>query len=86
MKLPVFTALRIKDPLQAEKILADGHADMIAMCRALISDPELPRKAKDEIYRSLKGKIHKIYAIGDCVAPRKVQDAIREGHRVGRMI
>jgi thioredoxin reductase len=45
--LPVFTALRINDPIQAEKILADGHADMIGMCRALICDPELPRKAKE---------------------------------------
>lgn len=47
VSLPVFTALRIKDPLQAEKILADGHADMVGMCRALITDPELPRKAKE---------------------------------------
>ncbi len=47
VSLPVFTVLRIKDPLQAEKILADGHADMIGMCRALITDPELPRKAKE---------------------------------------
>jgi thioredoxin reductase len=47
VKLPVFTVLRIKDPLHAEKILAEGQADMVAMCRALICDPELPRKAKE---------------------------------------
>jgi len=45
--LPVFTALRINDPIQAEKVLADGHADMIGMCRALICDPELPNKARE---------------------------------------
>jgi hypothetical protein len=43
-------------------------------------------RAKDELYKSLRGQIRELYAIGDCVAPRKVSDAIREGHRVGRMI
>ena len=44
VKLPVFKALRIKDPLQAEKILAYGHADTVGMYRALIIDPELSKK------------------------------------------
>jgi 2,4-dienoyl-CoA reductase-like NADH-dependent reductase (Old Yellow Enzyme family) len=37
--LPVICANRVNDPLQAEKILAEGHADLIGMCRALICDP-----------------------------------------------
>jgi len=45
--LPVVCVNRINDPVQAEKILADGQADMIGMCRALICDPELPNKAKE---------------------------------------
>ncbi|MBI4317066.1 MAG: FAD-dependent oxidoreductase [Chloroflexi bacterium] len=44
--LPVIASQRINDPLLAEKILADGHADLIGMARALICDPELPNKAK----------------------------------------
>lgn len=44
--LPVVCVNRINDPLQAEKILEDGQADMIGMGRALICDPELPNKAK----------------------------------------
>ncbi|MBW2618687.1 MAG: FAD-dependent oxidoreductase, partial [Deltaproteobacteria bacterium] len=46
VKLPVFATNRINDPHLAEKILADGHADMIGMVRALICDPELPNKAR----------------------------------------
>lgn len=42
---PVFASQRINDPLIAERILAEGQADMIGMSRALICDPELPRKA-----------------------------------------
>lgn len=44
--LPVFCTNRINDPHLAEKILEDGHADMIGMVRALICDPELPVKAR----------------------------------------
>jgi 2,4-dienoyl-CoA reductase-like NADH-dependent reductase (Old Yellow Enzyme family) len=43
---PVIALGRIKDPIQAEKILADGIADMVCMTRALISDPEMPIKAQ----------------------------------------
>ena len=45
--LPVFTGGRIKDPLLAEKILADGQADMIGMTRTQIADPELANKARE---------------------------------------
>ena len=44
--LPIVAVKRINDPVQAEKILADGHADVIGMTRALIADPELPQKAR----------------------------------------
>ncbi|WP_141335350.1 FAD-dependent oxidoreductase [Paenibacillus sp. tmac-D7] len=45
IKLPVIAFGRINDPVQAEKILADGQADLIGMARPLIADPELPNKA-----------------------------------------
>ncbi len=45
-KLPVMTVLRIKDPIHAERILADGQADMVGMGRATLCDPELVRKAE----------------------------------------
>jgi mycofactocin system FadH/OYE family oxidoreductase 2 len=47
MKLPVFCTGRINDPVMAEKVLAAGQADMIGMCRALICDPYLPKKAQE---------------------------------------
>jgi mycofactocin system FadH/OYE family oxidoreductase 2 len=45
IKLPVFCTGRINDPVMAEKVLANGQADMIGMCRGLICDPFLPKKA-----------------------------------------
>ncbi|MBI4507056.1 MAG: FAD-dependent oxidoreductase [Chloroflexi bacterium] len=47
LRVPVMAAGRIVDPAQAEQVLAEGHADMVTMTRALIADPELPRKARE---------------------------------------
>jgi mycofactocin system FadH/OYE family oxidoreductase 2 len=44
---PIIAVGRINDPVQAEQVLAEGHADMVAMARALIADPEWPNKAKE---------------------------------------
>lgn len=46
ISLPIAIATRIKDPLHAEAILAEGHVDLVGMNRALIADPDLPRKAR----------------------------------------
>ncbi|MEQ9257889.1 MAG: FAD-dependent oxidoreductase, partial [Roseovarius sp.] len=43
---PVFVAGRINQPQIAEAVLAAGQADMCGMTRALISDPEMPAKAR----------------------------------------
>ena len=40
----------------------------------------------DQLYFDLKGRVKEIYRAGDCVAPRKTDMAIVEGHRVGRKI
>ncbi|MFO8009395.1 MAG: FAD-dependent oxidoreductase [Dehalococcoidia bacterium] len=42
--IPVITAGRINDPYLAEDILASGKADMAAMARGLVADPDLPNK------------------------------------------
>jgi 2,4-dienoyl-CoA reductase-like NADH-dependent reductase (Old Yellow Enzyme family) len=57
--LPVFTVGGIKDAALAEEILAAGKADMVAMTRAQIADPEFANKARegseDEIYHCIRG-------------------------------
>jgi len=45
--IPVFCAGRIVDPVKAEDILAKNQADMVAMTRACLCDPELPMKAQE---------------------------------------
>jgi thioredoxin reductase len=43
-------------------------------------------RVEDSLYFALKGKVKELYRIGDCVAPRKIDMAILEGHKVGRLL
>jgi len=47
LQTPVIIAGKIRSPRHAEKILAEGKADMIGLCRALLCDPDWPVKAKE---------------------------------------
>lgn len=47
VSIPVVSVGRYDTPGLAERVLADGHADFISMGRALIADPDLPRKAAE---------------------------------------
>ncbi len=44
---PLIATSRIVDPVEAERLIAGGRCDATGMTRALITDPELPRKARE---------------------------------------
>lgn len=47
VRLPVIGVGRIKDPIQAERVLQEGHADLVGIVRAQIADPEFARKSRE---------------------------------------
>ena len=47
LSIPILVAGRINQPQIAERILSSGQADMCGMTRALISDPDMPNKARN---------------------------------------
>jgi 2,4-dienoyl-CoA reductase-like NADH-dependent reductase (Old Yellow Enzyme family)/thioredoxin reductase len=51
--VPVIVVGRIKDPIMAEKIIQEGKADLVAMGRAMLADPELVKKVS-------KGKVEEV--------------------------
>jgi len=68
VNVPVMATGRIVDPVQADRIIAEGQADLCIMNRALIADPHLPNKAKahqlDDIRQCMgynEGCIDRIY-------------------------
>jgi NADPH-dependent 2,4-dienoyl-CoA reductase/sulfur reductase-like enzyme len=42
--------------------------------------------AENSLYHALKGHVPELYAVGDCVAPRRLNHAIHEGYAVARRI
>ena len=66
--VPVIAVGRIHDPVRAERILADGRADFIAMGRPLLADPDLPRKL-------LSGRAHRIRK---CISCENCIDAMEQ--------
>jgi 2,4-dienoyl-CoA reductase (NADPH2) len=55
VSVPVIASNRINHPRIGEEILRHGEADMVAMARGLLADPDLPEKARtgkaDQIFR-----------------------------------
>ncbi len=47
VKIPVVAAGRMGDPAEIEQVLADGWADMVALGRPLVADPDLPNKMRE---------------------------------------
>ena len=48
LSIPLITSNRINMPETAEKVLAEGDADMISMARPFLADPEWVNKAEQE--------------------------------------
>ena len=47
VRVPVIASNRITDPFTAERVLREGLADMVALGRVLIADPDWPKKARE---------------------------------------
>lgn len=46
VSIPVMTVNRIKDPVMADRLIRDGKADLVAMGRAHLADPDIVGKAR----------------------------------------
>lgn len=58
---PVVTVGALGDPELMESIIAEGRADIVALARPLLADPELPNKLK-------AGQVEKIFPCLRCMA------------------
>ncbi|MDQ2984259.1 MAG: FAD-dependent oxidoreductase [Actinomycetota bacterium] len=61
---PLLTTSRIVDIEAADRLIADGRADAVGMTRALITDPELPTKART----GRTGEIIRCIGCNACIA------------------
>lgn len=76
VQVPVICVGRIYEPRVAESILADKKADMVALGRALLADPDWPKKSFS----------NKIEDIAPCVGDVKCLLQVVTGNPIGCMI
>jgi len=76
VNIPVLTAGRITDPFHAERIITDKQADMVAMTRANICDPELVAK----IINNKVKQIRPCVGANTCIANRYIGKPINCMH------
>jgi 2,4-dienoyl-CoA reductase-like NADH-dependent reductase (Old Yellow Enzyme family)/NADPH-dependent 2,4-dienoyl-CoA reductase/sulfur reductase-like enzyme len=79
VRAPVIVAGKLGDPVLAEKVLKEGKADLIAMGRPLLVDPELPLKASQGRLQDIRpciycneacaGNVSRMWRIGCVVNP-----------------
>jgi 2,4-dienoyl-CoA reductase-like NADH-dependent reductase (Old Yellow Enzyme family) len=83
--VPVIATGKIRTPEQAESVLQEGRADLVGMARALLADPDLPKKTRlskqsniirctyGNVCKNLDENFHKVTCVlwpkGDLQAP-----------------
>jgi 2,4-dienoyl-CoA reductase-like NADH-dependent reductase (Old Yellow Enzyme family)/thioredoxin reductase len=83
VSIPVITVGRIKSPVVADEIIAGGKADLVAMGRAYLADPEFLQKARNGAIDDIRP------CLADCLGC--IENILRDGEtsctvnpRVGR--
>ena len=81
----ILTETNVLEIMDDNVVIADKHgtrsqlaSDTVVLAVGL--------KANNGLEEAIRGKVPEIYAIGDCVEPRKVINAIWEGFRFARLI
>ncbi|MDM8000571.1 MAG: FAD-dependent oxidoreductase [Dehalococcoidia bacterium] len=54
VSIPVGTVGRIKDPVLADRIVREGHADLVCMGRAQLADPDMVEKARKGLLADIR--------------------------------
>jgi 2,4-dienoyl-CoA reductase-like NADH-dependent reductase (Old Yellow Enzyme family) len=79
---PLLATTRIVDPLDADVLIASGAADAVGMTRALITDPDMPRKVRAGDH----GQVLRCIGCNACIAHYHAETPIRcaQNPRTGR--
>ena len=86
---PVIAVGRIKDPVMADRLIAEGRADLVSMGRAHIADPELAAKAAQGRLKEIRpcigccrGCIESVLALEEGIPIATMARLAEMGHRV----
>lgn len=84
VKIPVVTSYQISDPVIAERVLAEGKADLVGMARALIADPDYVNKVKEGRQDDLRRCIYCCRCLDQAIALEVPLDICSVNPRIGK--
>jgi pyruvate/2-oxoglutarate dehydrogenase complex dihydrolipoamide dehydrogenase (E3) component len=58
----------------------DGEKKTVAADAIVLAAGAVPDQ---KLYEDIKGKVPEVHCVGDCVEPRTIRDATRDGYRIG---
>ena len=64
-------------------VLKDGKEQILEVDTVVVA---VGAKSDIKLWESIKEIVPEIYLVGDCVEPRRIRDAVSEGHRIGMLI
>jgi 2,4-dienoyl-CoA reductase (NADPH2) len=78
----IFTRSTVREITSAGVVVVGGQGEeeIVATDTLVVARKLRPNQ---ELWETLEGEVEELYAVGDCVAPRKATNAIHEGFRVG---
>lgn len=94
--VPFFTRALSKDVVFHPSSIVKAFSDDVAVLANVFSGKEeriedvdavvmaMHQQANNSLYLQLKDTVKEIYAVGDCLAPRKAINAIHDGYKLGR--
>ena len=71
------TKVMAADKFSGEAMVFDDYQTVVLV---------MGHQSDDRLYQALKGRLEAVFRVGDCVAPRKIDAAIREGSQVALKI
>jgi dimethylglycine catabolism A len=74
--LPVVYAGRVTSPEQAEAVIAAGHADLVAMARATMADPDLVVKTRRRLAGEQVEPIRPCIGLNECIHRKQVEGIV----------
>jgi 2,4-dienoyl-CoA reductase-like NADH-dependent reductase (Old Yellow Enzyme family) len=87
VRLPVVYTGRVNSIEVAERVLADGHADVVGMARAYIAEPRILTKARAGQPACLaRDRRPDVHLLGDAFAPRRLVAATRQAYALAKLL
>ncbi len=67
----------VANPMSGREWIVDGVGTLVI---------SVGSRTNDDLWKAIQGTVKEVYGVGDCVSPRRIQDATLDGLRIGLQV